>query len=57
MKKYYNAPAVELELFETADVITASPAGGKMSLIKGQTDASATAVTVDVATLTFQDPE
>ena len=25
MKKIYNAPSMELELFETADVITVSP--------------------------------
>ena len=56
MKKYYNAPAVELEFFETADVITASQAPA-MSLIKGQADASATAVTVNVETLTFKDPD
>lgn len=32
MKKIYNAPSMELELFETADVITVSYTGTTMDL-------------------------
>ena len=47
MKKNYTAPSMELELFETADVITVSYAGGTADLGAGE----AGIPTVDVSTL------
>ena len=51
MKKFYNAPAMELEVFETADVITIS--FNAAAFVIG-TDDSAKIATVDVSTLNFQ---
>lgn len=49
MKKIYNAPSMELELFETADVITVSYEGATMDLATQEKGIP----TVDVATLGF----
>ena len=57
MKKYYNAPAMEFETFETADIITVSP--GALTMIRNAAGQGSveTAPTIDVATLNFVDPE